>query len=180
MVKEVGVVRSQVKKTPIIPSSIAVVRKQMADKPKAAKATVPEPSSFEPEVVKDTVEVSIPLTEESLKTALDEVIISFKENHKNLETAVLKQPYEIKGSQVIFLLGGGIQEDVFGKVKPELTRLLRKKLRHAALEVSFEIREEAVDPAKNLYTSREKLTYLLGKSPALKELQKRFGLETDF
>ncbi|MFC4871410.1 DNA polymerase III subunit gamma/tau [Negadavirga shengliensis] len=173
-----GAVKSEVKKTLSIPSSITAVRKQMAAKPKLTEEALPEAPAEETEPIKESK--TLPLTEDSLKNALEEVILAFKANHKNLEVAVLKQPYEIHESQVVFILSGGLQEDIFIKVKPELTGMLRKKLQHAALEVAFEIREEEVDPAKNLYTSREKLTYLLDKSPALKELQRRFGLETDF
>ncbi|WP_162416974.1 DNA polymerase III subunit gamma/tau [Cyclobacterium roseum] len=120
------------------------------------------------------------LREEEVKNALEEVKDDFKVGHKNMEMALLQQPFEVKNHQVVFFLQGGLQEDLFPKLKPELTGILRRKLHQPDLEVIFEVKAEAVDPAKSLYTSSEKLSYLLKKSPALKELKNRFGLETDF
>ncbi|MDN3686478.1 hypothetical protein [Cyclobacterium jeungdonense] len=120
------------------------------------------------------------LSEEDVKYALEEVKEDFKVGHKNMEMALLQQPFEVKNHHVIFFLQGGLQEDLFPKLKPELTGILRRKLHQPDLEVIFEVRVEAADPAKSLYTSSEKLSYLLKKSPALKELKNRFGLETDF
>lgn len=97
-----------------------------------------------------------------------------------MEVALLKQPWELQGERVHFLLSNDLQQEIFSKCKPELTGFFRKKLQHARVEVTFEIQIEAVNQSKNLYTSSDKLRYLLEKSPALKELQKRFDLETDF
>lgn len=120
------------------------------------------------------------LSEAEVKNAMEEVKDDFKVGHKNMEMALLQQPFELKNHQIVFFLQGGLQEDLFPKLKPELTGILRRKLRQPDLEVIFEVKPEAVDPAKSLYTSSEKLSYLLKKSPALKELKNRFGLETDF
>jgi hypothetical protein len=97
-----------------------------------------------------------------------------------METAVIKQPFEINGQQVLFFLNGEIQKDIFLKLKPELTLLLRQSLQNYKVEISFKIKEEVGSNVRRLYTSTEKLMYLREKSAALKELQKRFGLETDF
>ena len=97
-----------------------------------------------------------------------------------MEMALLNQPFELRDQEVVFMLSMGLHEDLFPKLKPELTGILRRELRNPELEVTFEINPEAENPSKNLYTSREKLGYLMEKSPALKELKKRFGLEADF
>lgn len=120
------------------------------------------------------------LTKQGVKDMLEEVKMAFSEDHKNMEMALLKQPFEVRDYQLVFFLSKGLQEDLFSKLKPELTGILRRKFNNPELEVSFEVREEAIDPSKNLYTSSEKLGFLLKKSPALKELKNRFGLETDF
>lgn len=114
-----------------------------------------------------------------LQDVLDGIIHEFKEKKKNMETAVIKQPFEISEQKIIFFLNGEIQKDIFLKLKPELIALLRQSLQNHKVEISFQIKEEAVNSAK-LYTSTDKLMYLREKSPALKELQKRFGLKTDF
>lgn len=121
-----------------------------------------------------------PLNSDTVKTIFEEVLVEFKQDHKNMEMALLSQPFELRGQEVVFMLSSGLHEDLFPKLKPELTGILRRKLRHPDVEVTFEITKEVKDPLKNLYTSREKLTYLMEKSPALKELKKRFGLQADF
>ena len=170
--------QSAVKKTLSIPNSISDVRQQMD-----AKKNQPVNKKNEGEEVAApaaNIAAPSPVNRDSVQSALEEVLEVFKEDHKSMEMAVLKQPFEIKESQINFLLHGGLQEDIFVKLKPELTALFRRKLQKPDLEITFEIREEAVDPSKHLYTSSEKLSFLLKKSPALKELKNRFGLETDF
>ena len=121
-----------------------------------------------------------PFNSDTIKTIFEEVLVEFKQDHKNMEMALLSQPFELRGQEVVFMLSSGLHEDLFPKLKPELTGALRRKLRHPDVEVTFEITKEVKDPIKNLYTSREKLTYLMEKSPALKELKNRFGLQADF
>lgn len=175
---EMGKEKSLVRKTPSIPISITEVRQQLENKPVMPNSQEMEKKSISREVSTDLP--IPPLVKESVKLALDEVLQVYKEDHKSMEMAVINQPFEIKNNNIIFFLQGGLQEDIFVKMKPELTGIFRRKLQHPDLDVAFEIRTEAEDPTKNLYTSSEKLEFLLKKSPALKELKKRFGLETDF
>ncbi len=131
------------------------------------------------ELVEIPNEDSIEVSKEGVGMALEEIIRGYKQSHRNMEIAVLNQPYELRGFQVHFLLHGELQQDIFEKCKPEINRLLKQKLRQPDVEVTCDLKQEE-DSGKNLYTSTDKLNYLLQKSPALKELQKRFGLETDF
>jgi hypothetical protein len=111
---------------------------------------------------------------------LDKVISEFKEKGKHMEGTVIRQPFKIEGNKILFLLNGEIQKDIFEKIRPELTGILKQSFHQQPLEVSFEINHLPEDSPLKLYTSSDKLRYLREKSPALKELQKRFGLETDF
>lgn len=79
-----------------------------------------------------------------------------------------------------FFLNGELQEHRFAQLRPELVGVFRRKLENDFVEIDFEVKEDAVSEEAKLYTSSDKLAYLTKKSPALKELQKRFGLETDF
>jgi hypothetical protein len=119
-------------------------------------------------------------TLEKLQETIQEIIQEFKLNHKNLETTVLKQPYSLNDEQILFYVSGEIQEGVFQKIKPEILKLLRTKLKNNKISLHVEIREDQGPNEKKLYTSTDKLNFLKQKSPALGELQKRFGLETDF
>lgn len=116
----------------------------------------------------------------AIQEVLDRIIFEFKEKGKHMEIAVIRQPFKIEGSKIFFLLNGEIQKDIFEKIRPELTGILKQFLNQAQLEVSFQINSQTEGAALKLYTSSDKLRYLREKSPALKELQKRFGLETDF
>ncbi|WP_209331540.1 hypothetical protein [Lunatimonas salinarum] len=120
------------------------------------------------------------LEQASVQAVLEEIITDYKEAHKNMEVAVMRQPFEIREEAIHFLLSGELQKDIFLKCKPELTGLFRKKLSHARVEVTYEVKEEAQDQSRNLYTSTDKFRYLLEKSPMLKALKSRFDLETDF
>ncbi|WP_114752656.1 hypothetical protein [Pleomorphovibrio marinus] len=124
-------------------------------------------------------ESQLEITREQVAKALEEIIFGYKQSHRNMEIAVFKQEFELRTHQVHFFLHGELQQDIFEKCKPEINRLLKQKLKHPEVEASCEILEEK-NTGKNLYTSTDKLNFLLEKSPALKELQKRFGLETDF
>ncbi len=121
-----------------------------------------------------------PFSIKELKGVLKEITADFKHQGKNMESAMLKQPVKLQDKIVTFILNGELQEHIFARIKPELTGLLRRKLNNFGLEVQFEIKKEVVEESDKLYTSTDKLAYLCKKSPALKELQKRFGLETDF
>lgn len=111
---------------------------------------------------------------------MEDIIYTFREQGKNMEISILRQPFEVLEEKVVFFLSGEIQKDLFLKIRQEVTLLMREGLKNHKADLGFEIREDAVSSAKKLYTSTDKLNYLREKSPALKELQQRFGLETDF
>lgn len=115
-----------------------------------------------------------------VKEVVAEILLEFKADHKNLEMTVLKQPFEIVDNTVLFILNGEIQKDVFLKIKPEFVGLLRQKLNNSQVRLELELRENIADDKPKLYTSTDKLNYLKEKSGAFRDLQNRFGLETDF
>lgn len=115
-----------------------------------------------------------------VQAVLEDIIYTFREQGKNMEISILRQPFEVLEEKVVFFLSGEIQKDLFLKIRQEVTLLMREGLKNHKADLGFEIREDAVSSAKKLYTSTDKLNYLREKSPALKELQQRFGLETDF
>ncbi|MCL6257822.1 DNA polymerase III subunit gamma/tau [Aquiflexum sp. TKW24L] len=116
-----------------------------------------------------------------LKAEINEIIDEYKEHHRSLEVTVLKQPVVLLGETITFQLNGEIQEGIFNKIKPEILQVLRRKLNNYSIHLDAVIKEEDENNGKRkLYTSTDKLNYLLDKSPALGDLKRRFGLETDF
>ena len=169
---------SPIKKTLAIPGSILHAEQQSKAKSEIADKKLTESNTA---ATPQDASYSNPQLDKNIVTqALNAIIADYRLAHKNMEVSVLMQPFVVEDERVHFRLSGELQQDIFSKCKPELTGLLRKKLQHVRVDVTYEIVEEAIEPSKNLYTSTDKLHYLLEKSPALKELQKRFGLEADF
>lgn len=144
----------------------------------------PEVYQSEPKMVEEKANLNPQLAEEfdlqKLNSILQEIIFTYKEQHKNLETTVLKQPVELTGETITFKLSSEIQQDIFQKIKPEFFQQLKRKLNNFSIQLESVIVEDVIAGKNKLYTSTDKLQYLKEKSPALIELQKRFGLETDF
>lgn len=171
--------KTVVQKTIAIPKSIAEAQGIAKEKPQSSIV-----QSQEVEVrseVKEAPALAETFDLSKLKYVLSEIIEDFKSNHKNLEITVLKQDVILAGEKIVFQLNGEIQEEIFQKLKPELLGILRRKLNNYSISLAAELVEEDEESsAQRLYTNSDKLRFLLQKSPALGELQKRFGLETDF
>lgn len=115
-----------------------------------------------------------------LKSEINEIMEDYKVHHRSLEMTVLKQQVILEGETITFQLNGEIQEGIFQKIKPEILQILRRKLNNYSIHLEAVIKEEETNDKRKLYTSTDKLNHLLEKSPALEDLKRRFGLETDF
>jgi len=167
--------RPPVRKTISIPTSLTAVKQKVKEKPVLVEETDKDQENT-------TIDTSLrePFDQPTLQGVVNDIIEEFKKNQKSMESTVLKQPLELVGEEVTFFLSGDLQQDIFAKIKHELTGMLRKRLNNYKLEVFHQVKVDAVSAGQKLYTSTDKLNYLRDKRPALKELQKRFGLETDF
>lgn len=173
-----GIKKTPVQKTVAIPGSMNAAKKLVLEKPKEVQEAVSEIKE-DPRPVKQP-QLAEEFDLEKLQHVLEGVIDQFRKQHKNLEVTVLKQPVFLEKETVTFKLNGEIQQDIFHKIKPEVLQVIRRKLNNYSVTMEAVIVEEEVDGQKKLYTSTDKLQYLKEKSPALSELQRRFGLETDF
>ena len=154
------------------------MNKRLKEKPLPAKE--PEGKATEDTSSSKEIKAKEPFNKGKVQAVLEDIVYTFKEQGKNMEISILKQPFEVIEEKVTFFLNGEIQKDIFSKIRQEVTLLIRKGLQNYSVDLGFEIKEDAVNTAQKLYTSTDKLNYLREKSPALKELQQRFGLETDF
>jgi hypothetical protein len=159
-----------------IPSNLLEVTRKIHEKPEVITSA----GAQESKPMEEVSQVEEAFDFHKVQGVVNDIMYDYKEQGRSMELAVLKQPFILKDNEVTFQLAGEIQKDIFAKSKPDILKFLRKKLNNYKIELDFEINVEAVSPGKKLYTSTDKLTYLRDKSPALKELQKRFGLETDF
>jgi len=164
-----------------IPSNLMEVTRKIHEKPvEASGANTNASNPVEKNAVEEVSQIEEAYDFHKVQGVVNDIMYDYKEQGRSMELAVLKQPFQLKGKEVIFQLAGEIQKDIFNKAKPDILKFIRKKLNNYKIELDFEINVDAVSPGKKLYTSTDKLSYLREKSPALKELQKRFGLETDF
>lgn len=161
-----------------IPTSLSDVNRLMKEKPVVTREPEIEATGGANPSLEEKVNRSF--DESTLQGVLQEIIHNFRESNKNMEVSILRQPFDILGEKITFLLNGEMQKDLFLKVRPEITLLIRNALQNFKVDVTYEIKTDAVSSSRKLYTSTDKLNYLREKSPQLKELQKRFGLETDF
>lgn len=174
--------QTAVQRTPSIPTSLSAVRKMVEEKPLLKKQSAAEEKPTETidnDRALDNQDRKLP-EKEDVREVLDRIIGDFKQKTRHMELSVIRQSFRLQDEKVVFILNGDIQKDIFLRIRPELTGLLRNGLQNKRLEVTFEISENDNDGAPKLYTSTDKLRYLSDKSPMLKELQQRFGLETDF
>lgn len=112
---------------------------------------------------------------------IDSIRAHYKKADKNFELAILDQGIKVRaGGEVILEVAGHMQEEIAGKMKPELVSLIRQFTGADRVLILVELKEEVDMGASKLYTSTDKLNYLREKHPALAELQRMFGLEADF
>lgn len=105
----------------------------------------------------------------------------FRKADKNFELAILDQPIKVReGGEVILEVMGHVQEEIAGKMKPELVGLIRQFTGADRVLISVEVKEEVDNGVPKLYTNSDKLNYLREKHPSLAEFQRKFGLEVDF
>lgn len=126
-------------------------------------------------------EASLPLTQKLFDLHIEAIRAHFKSADKNLELAILDQGIKVRPSgEVILEVVGHMQEEIAGKLKPELVGLIRQFTGVDRVLISVELKEEVDNGKPKLYTSSDKLNYLREKHPALAELQRKFALEADF
>ena len=64
------------------------------------------------------------------------------------------------------------------RFRMDLVSYLRRELNNDEIKLKTTIVEEEI--SRKLYTSQDKLNYLIEKNPKILELQKRLGLDTDY
>lgn len=104
----------------------------------------------------------------------------YREANKGLELALLTQALQVIDGEVHLAVTGAVQEDIAMAMKPDLMALLQKHTGLRSVPVLIVQQEELLEQSGKLYTSTEKLRYLLEKYPVIRELQQKFDLDVDF
>jgi hypothetical protein len=98
-----------------------------------------------------------------------------------MEVAILDQQIQVRDNgEVVLKVMGHVQEEIAGKMKPDLVGLIRQLTGAERVVITLELREEVDNGKPKLYTNTDKLNYLREKHPALAEFQRKFGLDVDF
>jgi hypothetical protein len=138
------------------------------------------------EVLQETVEVKpsapvVLLTQELLDRHIFSIQEHFRKSDRQMELAILDQPIKVReDGEVVLEVMGHVQEEIAGKMKPDLVGLIRKFTGAERIVITLELKEEVDNGKPKLYTNTDKLNFLREKHPALAEFQRKFGLEVDF
>lgn len=176
---------SSSKKTPLkstisIPTSLSQTKKLVDDRTRQTEAAAVLVNQ-EKEEVKQVEKSANFLTQVLLDAHIFSIQEHFKKVGKNLELAILDQEIKVRdGGELVLEVVGHMQEEIAGKMKPELVSLIRQFTGVDRVVISVELKEEVESNTPKLYTNSDKFNYLREKHPALAELQRKFGLETDF
>ena len=139
-----------------------------------------------PEVIQEKVEVqpaksAVSLTQDLLDRHIFSIQEHFRNAGRNMELAILDQSIKVRdGGEVILEVMGHVQEEIAGKMKPDLVSLIRQFTGAERVVIALEVKEEVDNGKPKLYTNSDKLNYLRQKHPALAEFQRKFGLDVDF
>lgn len=101
-----------------------------------------------------------------------------KENGKDQEIMLLKEPYSLKENKVVVNLSNEVLNITFNHLKADLQGFLRKALKNNKIILESLVKETAREDM--IYTNKEKFAYLAKKHPALKDLQEKLGLDPDY
>jgi len=166
------------KSTFSIPKSLSQTQKLVEEQ---ALPVVEEPSSVEDEPQAISNNAPLPeLTQSLLDQAMPLVMEVYREANKGLELALLTQALQVINGEVHLAVTGAVQEDIATTMKPDLIALLQKHTGLRSVPVLVVQQEELPEQSGKLYTSTEKLRYLLEKYPVIRELQQKFDLDVDF
>ncbi|WP_426490388.1 DNA polymerase III subunit gamma/tau [Hymenobacter sp. 102] len=113
---------------------------------------------------------------------LQRVWNELKEERKAIspsQYSLLNRPVQANEQHLIVLrVDNPVQEDQFNEMRAELLGELRRRTGYPRLSVQVEI-VERVETGRKLYTSSDRMEYLMEKYPALGEMKQRLGLDVD-
>ncbi|GAB2791021.1 DNA polymerase-3 subunit gamma/tau [Hymenobacter luteus] len=94
--------------------------------------------------------------------------------------SLLNRPVQANEQHLIVLrVDNPVQEDQFNEFRAEFLGELRRRTGYPRLNVQAEV-VERVETGRKLYTSNDKLEYLMEKYPMLTAMKQKLGLDADF
>jgi hypothetical protein len=177
---QIGVRKSPIKSTISIPTSLSQTKKLFEEKSATKTEATAQEIPVESEPKSDTP-AALVLTQELLAPHFFTIQEFFRKAGRQMEVAILDQPIQVRDNgEVVLEVMGHVQEEIAGKMKPDLVGLIRQLTGVERVVITLELREEVDNGKPKLYTNTDKLNYLREKHPALAEFQRKFGLDVDF
>ncbi|UYZ61563.1 DNA polymerase III subunit gamma/tau [Hymenobacter weizhouensis] len=103
-----------------------------------------------------------------------------RKQHSMSEYSVLNRPVQANEQHVILLrVDNPVQEDQFNEFRADFLAQLRQRTGYPRLNVQVEVAAQQ-NTGRKLYTSSDKLEYLMEKYPMLTAMKQRLGLDADF
>ncbi|GAA3939288.1 DNA polymerase III subunit gamma/tau [Hymenobacter algoricola] len=122
----------------------------------------------------------LPTIDEALLQRVWGELTNERKDHSLSEYTILNRPFQANEQHLIVLhVDNPIQEDQFNEFRAGFLGELRRRTGYPRINVQAEVAER-VDTGRKLYTSSDKLEYLMEKFPMLGEMKQRLGLDADF
>lgn len=86
----------------------------------------------------------------------------------------------VEGSTIKLKISNTLERDILARFEMDLLGYLRKELSNTTIQIVTDMVQPVDTGGKKLYTSKDKLEYMLSKNNNLKKLQELLGLDADF
>ncbi|SHJ14743.1 DNA polymerase-3 subunit gamma/tau [Hymenobacter daecheongensis DSM 21074] len=121
----------------------------------------------------------LPAIDEALLQRVWAELTQERKDHSLSEYTILNRPFQANEQHLIVLrVDNPIQEDQFNEFRAGFLGELRRRTGYPRLNVQAEV-VERIDTGRKLYTSSDKMEYLMEKFPMLAVMKQQLGLDTD-
>jgi DNA polymerase-3 subunit gamma/tau len=151
--------------------SLSAMKAQLEQKAAAGKAAVDtEPSG---------PVTGLPVIDDEVLQRVWKELTEERKPISMMHYSLLNRPVQANEQHMILLrVDNPVQEDQFNELRAEFLGELRRRTGYPRLNVTVEIVERQ-DTTRKLYTSSDKMDYLMEKYPMLGEMKQKLGLDVD-
>jgi len=160
--------------TAYVGSSISDMLKKIS-----SERTAPVSTSENVQTIESVYGKPVKLDEKRVCDLWSRYARSIEQSDTHLYTLMQRQP-KVDGNVVIAMVSTGLQETKMLDSR-DLVDFLRKETGVSSLVLRVEVEEDKAEVNRRVvYTSREKLEFMIEQNPSIAELVKKFSLDVDF
>ncbi len=154
-----------------IPRISPLISGEKNEKPEADKVQPLQPDPFTTEDQE--------FAPEELEEYWEKYGQKIKSQGRDSEFTVLSQEKILSANNVVEVrLRSPLQQDILERFRIDLTQYLRQKLQNNKINIKATVLTH--QESKMIYTAKEKFEHLAQKNPAVRKLQEKLGLDTEF